>query len=411
MSDQNKRNILILTADAGYGHRSAAQAIKKALENSYGEQCNVTINNPIDHPKTPKMLKDSQDDYDEIVKNLPDLYKMGYKASDATIPVTLMEGGLIVMLFEVMQEIMAQYRPDLVITTYPTYQAPLDAINHLMAHQIPWITTVTDLVTVHRLWLHPGATYCMVPTEDVQKRALKAGLHPNQIIISGIPVNPRIGELKPIEKPPLRTSLGWDEEKTTILFVGGTRVTTLMDVLEVVDHSGFNLQLALVAGGNKELQQTLEGIDWHHPAHVYGFVDNMPELMRASDLIVCKAGGLIVTESLASGLPMILSQALPGQETGNAEFVVQNGAGALCKTPIETLRTLSHWLIQDRAGLIEAATQAEDLGRADAAKIIADHAWKVMSQQEKEIMTIDPKKTGLLRELLNQFKIPWKSKE
>jgi 1,2-diacylglycerol 3-beta-galactosyltransferase len=411
MPDDPRKNILILTADAGYGHRSAAQAIKKALEAEYGGRCAVTINNPIDHPKTPKMLKDSQDDYDEIVKKLPDLYKMGFKASDATIPATLMEGGLIVLLFEVMQEILAENQPDLVITTYPTYQAPLDAINQLGVQHVPWITTITDLVTVHRLWLHPGAAYCMVPTEDVRQRALKAGLKPDRIIMSGIPVNPRIGALKSREKHSLRKSLGWHTDKTTILFVGGTRVTSLMDVLEVVDHSGFDLQLILIAGGNEDLQHQLEEIDWHHPAFVYGFVDDMPEFMRAADLIVCKAGGLIVTESLASGLPMILSQALPGQETGNADFVEKNGAGVLCQSPVATLRTLSHWLTEDGAGLRDAAARAESLGRADAAMVIAEHAMKVLQQWEDEKKQAKrTENAGLLGELLTQFKIPWKDR-
>jgi 1,2-diacylglycerol 3-beta-galactosyltransferase len=409
MSDK-QFTVLILTADAGFGHRAAANALKQALEDVHGDRCRVTISNPIDHPKTPKMLKDSQNDYDEIIKNLPDLYAMGYKASDATIPATLMEGGLIVLLYEALQDILAKHRPDLVITTYPTYQAPLDAINQLGKRRIPWITIITDLVTVHRLWLHPGARVCMVPTEAVKQRALKAGVDPKRIVQSSIPVNPRFQDLKAMDKHDLREDLGWDPNLTTLLVVGGTRVTTLMDALRVIDHSGFPLQMALVAGNDQDLRQTFESIDWHHPVRVYGFVETMPEFMRAADLIVCKAGGLIVTESLASGLPMMLTQALPGQEIGNAEFIVQHQAGALCREPLEVLQNLSHWLLNDAAGLKKAARNAARLGRADAARVIAHHAWSILKETPKPTNPIkNPEKTGLLKELLTQFKIPWRS--
>ena len=78
---------------------------------------------------------------------------------------------------------------------------------------------------------------------------------------------------------------------------------------------------------------------WHIPVKIFNFVENMPTLMHASDIMLCKAGGLIVTESLACGLPMILIDVIPGQETGNAEYVMAYGAGDMSETPVTTSRT------------------------------------------------------------------------
>jgi 1,2-diacylglycerol 3-beta-galactosyltransferase len=112
----------------------------------------------------------------------------------------------------------------------------------------------------------------------------------------------------------------------------------------------------------------------------YGLVNNMPELMRASDFIVCKAGGLIVTEALACGLPLILHEALPGQEVGNVRYVVDNGAGVWSPGPIGVLTTAYAWLTGDETALAKCRRAAKHLGKPRAAYDIAD--W-VCRQAEK----------------------------
>ena len=84
------KKILILTADAGFGHRSAANAVAAALKEQYAEQVEALILNPLDDKRTPFFLRDSQSDYDRIVRNVPELYRLGYEASDAPIPGTIM---------------------------------------------------------------------------------------------------------------------------------------------------------------------------------------------------------------------------------------------------------------------------------------------------------------------------------
>lgn len=117
----------------------------------------------------------------------------------------------------------------------------------------------------------------------------------------------------------------------------------------MINHFGAPLQLVVVCGKDRETFKDLHEVIWHVPVHLYEYTSEMPAFMRAADLIVCKAGGLIVTESLACGLPMILVDVLPGQETGNMEYVVNNGAGELVESPIEMLEALSHLWINQQA--------------------------------------------------------------
>jgi processive 1,2-diacylglycerol beta-glucosyltransferase len=62
-----------------------------------------------------------------------------------------------------------------------------------------------------------------------------------------------------------------------------------------------------------------------HQLYAFGFVDNIEVLMDAADCIVTKPSGLTVTEALSKRLPMILVNAIPGQEENNIDFLLNNG--------------------------------------------------------------------------------------
>ena len=97
---QAVKHILILTADAGFGHRSAANAIAAALAERGGDDISVDIVNPLNDPRTPAFMRDSQVDYDRIVREAPELYRMGYEASEEAIPNALLEGSAALLLFK-----------------------------------------------------------------------------------------------------------------------------------------------------------------------------------------------------------------------------------------------------------------------------------------------------------------------
>lgn len=366
------KRILILTADAGFGHRSAATAVASALEEMGQGRYTVDVVSPLEDKRAPFFLRDVGEDYDKIVRNMPELYRIGYDASDAVVPATLLESAMVVLLFEIMRDVIRQYRPDAILTTYPLFQAPVTAVFTIGRQYIPFMTAITDLVTVHRIWFHKNVDACLAPTEQVAELARASGLAAEKVIVTGLPVHPDIYREKRTPEQ-IRADLGWRTNLTTLLAVGSKRVENLLPALRVFNHFGAPLQLAVVAGKDEELYQELVGMDWHLPSvHLYEFSSDMPVLMHAADAVVCKAGGLIVTESLACGRPMMLIDVIPGQETGNAEYVVQGGAADMALTPLDALEVLSHWTQNDNALLKERAANAARLGRPDAAYSIAN---------------------------------------
>jgi 1,2-diacylglycerol 3-beta-galactosyltransferase len=338
----------------------------------------VEIVNPLDDPRAPAFFRENQHDYDKIVREMPELYKLGYQVSETRLVGDLIKNTYTLSLFNVLRAIIRQKQPDVIVCTYLFYQGLLSAVYASEKQHIPLLTVVTDLETVQSLWFHPVADLCLVPTQTVYDLAIAAGLPPEKVKITGIPVRPELMKGNQ-DQASLRQSLGWRPDLFTILAVGSKRIEHLYDALRGLNHSGLPLQLVVVAGGDDELYQRFQDTEWHVETHCYNFVAEMGSFIRAADCTLSKAGGLIVSEALACGLPLILVDVIPGQETGNANHVVSGDAGVLARDPIEVLETVCHWLEKDRRLYRQQAQNARKLGHPQAAYDVADLAWAVAS--------------------------------
>jgi UDP-N-acetylglucosamine:LPS N-acetylglucosamine transferase len=373
----NKKRILILTADAGFGHRSAAEAVAEALSMQYPQSCETTVINPVYERNGPFPLRNTMRDYDHTVTRWQAYYQLTYALSDTRLVCRLLDRAMRVLLTRLMTGLLDELQPDLVLSTYHLYNPALRAAIDRRGVAIPLFNVVTDLKNVHKMWLQPGPDRIFVASQSVSGEAIAYGMAGEQVIASGVPVNPRFGE-ETKSRQDLRRELGWEAQLTTLLAVGSRRVETLLAHLEAINQAGLPLQVAAVAGGDARLFQKLQAIQWRIPVHLYGFVDQMPELMRAADLLVSKAGGLIVAEGLACGLPLLLIEFIPGQETGNVRFVQENHAGRLAGSPWETLSILRSWLQDNGQILRETAANARRIGRPRAACQVAEKIWEAV---------------------------------
>ncbi len=373
------KRILILTADAGFGHRKAAEAIEAALLRKHKKTCEGEIVNPLQDPSIPDLARQIETGYDEVVIDDPTLYQLAYSATDAPVVARLIQDVTTTVLNKTMSGIIETHAPDAIITTYPAFiQAAIRAV-HASGRSTPVSVVVTDLVNVHSLWFHPEASLTFTATGNVYRQALDAGLPKSNVFLTGLPVHPDFADEKR-DKAALRRALGWEPGVTTALIVGSARTRETAGIAVLLDRSGLNVQIVAVSGNNTDTEQQLRSIKWRTPAHVYGMVHNMPEMMHAADFVVCKAGGLTVTEALACGQPVILYEALPGQEVGNVRYIVETGAGAWSPGPIGVLATAYQWLSGDQSDLKKCRQAAKHVGKARAAYDIIERVIRQLDQ-------------------------------
>jgi 1,2-diacylglycerol 3-beta-galactosyltransferase len=137
-----------------------------------------------------------------------------------------------------------------------------------------------------------------------------------------------------------------------------------------IDDSGLDVCLVVAAGRNERLKTRLESQAWENRTLVYGFTREMPDFMRAADILVTKAGPSTLAEGLIASLPIVMYAKLPGQEDGNVTFIEQAGAGVFAPTPQLVVRAITRWICrpQEYEQIAENALRA---ARPDSARTIA----------------------------------------
>ncbi|KAJ7520477.1 hypothetical protein O6H91_19G007600 [Diphasiastrum complanatum] len=292
-----------------------------------------------------------------------------------------------------------KYRPDVIVSVHPLMQhIPLRILKTRgLLKKIPFTTVITDLNTCHPTWFHKLVTICFCPTNEVSKRALKAGLRASQIRVHGLPVRPTF--CKPIKsKSELRNQLGMDEELPAVLLMGGgegmgpveATARALGETLKDQQTGNVLGQLIVICGRNKRLANKLQSMKWYMPVQIRGFEANMSEWMGACDCIITKAGPGTIAEAMIRGLPMLLNDYIAGQEAGNVPFVVNNGAGRYCENPKEIANIVAEWFSSKSNELKEMAYNSRKLGRADAVfKIVHDLAELVRTKDSLHTHVLD----------------------
>jgi 1,2-diacylglycerol 3-beta-galactosyltransferase len=233
---------------------------------------------------------------------------------------------------------------------------------------VPFVTVVTDLASVHPLWLHPQADACYVATEEARRAALAAGLDAARVHVLGLPIRPAFAQPYP-PGAKLKRTLGLAPDRPAVLLMGGgdgvgpveTIAHALDDALAPDDG-----QIVVICGRNEALRARLTAHAWSVPARILGFVDEMPAWMHACDALVTKAGPGTIAEAFICGLPLLLSGFIPGQEEGNVGYVVEHGAGAFERDPRAIARTIAAWFGPQAAARARMAENARRLGRPQA---------------------------------------------
>jgi 1,2-diacylglycerol 3-beta-galactosyltransferase len=372
---EDKKRFLIFTSDAGFGHRSAAVSVSKALSELYGDdQINLVVNPILDSPSI-SLMKPIEKNYDKGIKNIPSLWRLGYEVSDSRQFSELMEGALTLFLQRNIGDFVKSFLPHAILLTNPMFNSPAGKVRQEQELKIPLFAVVTDFADVHSLWFAPGPDLFFIASDWAKVKALQNRVPLRKLNISGIPVSPKFASVD-VDKAKLRQELGLNPELTTILFVSSIRVEHILENLHALDKLKYPFQVVVIAGGNDDLYQSLQEDHFDFPIIAKNYVDNVPDWMLVSDLLVTKAGGLILSEGLAAGLPILMVDYLPGQEESNVRYVTSHQAGAIVENVGEFATMIEFWLKNEQEQLKRTADSSRLIGHPEAAFTVAKTMWE-----------------------------------
>ncbi|MBS3933039.1 MAG: hypothetical protein KGZ35_01655 [Truepera sp.] len=370
------QRLLIVSASIGGGHVAAAKALEQAaLERVLSVQ-HVDL---LDYTTLP-FRRLYQQTYFDLVRTAPDLVdwlakRLNRLPGERRSRRQRVRAKLIQMISYRLPRLIRAYQPDVIVHTH---FLPPEILSALGGKQLaPQAVIVTDFVA-HSLWLQPGVGRYFVASDEVAVHLHAAGVEPERIHVSGIPIDLRYSKLLP--QALARQGLGLPQDREHLLIMAsGLDDKTLATLLTQLKAFRWPLFATIVCGRSPHLaslvKQQLGDYQGLIQFQVLGFTLDMPHLMASADLLVGKPGGLTSSEALAAGLPFAVVQPYPLHEEANANYLLEHGAGMR----IEPLTLLNHKLksfFEDTAKRHNMRAAALKLAKPEAAQTVVESLLK-----------------------------------
>ena len=329
--DTNKTKIIIFYASYGGGHLNAAKSIESYLKSTYPNfeveliDCMKYVNIGIEKITTTA--------YREITKKMPWAWGKLYADSQKGILAHLSSRTNKLFAIKLLK-LLREKQPDIIISTHffgsqmCSYLKRKGKINAKLA------TIMTDFAP-HDQWLigNDNIDYYFVAHQGMKTFLISQNIPEEKIFVTGIPISNRF--LLHFKKQEILDNFNLSEKRKNILFFGGGEFglgkTQTVEIFESLIRDFNDLQVIAISGKNPKMKESFNNIvqkyNKENSVKILEYTNQVPELMSISDLVVSKPGGLTTSESLASNLPMIIINPIPGQEEENAEFLESHGVG------------------------------------------------------------------------------------
>ena len=241
-----------------------------------------------------------------------------------------------------------------------------------LARTLPLALVLTDL-DAQSMWVYQGVDRYFAPRLDAAHVLRAYGVRPSAISISGIPIMPSFAAGADATRRDALGRFGLDpDDKRPVVTLLSSGAKLMLAAMEQLLACATPLRVLALMGRQADVSARLLELDVpaRHSLRPLTYVSEMPLLLRATDLLVGKSGGLIIAEAAALSVPMVILDPIPGQETRNADVVLAAGAALKVNDLPLLARTVDAAL---DGGRREAMARAMGgLGRPDAAFEVAD---------------------------------------
>ena len=325
------KKIIIFYASYGGGHLSAAKSIKNYIDKNYTNtdteliDCMKYVNKTFEKVSTTA--------YSEMAKKLPWAWGRLYFDSQKG-PLARISSRTNTLMAIKLSKLLKEKNPDLIISTHPFGSQMCSYLKRKGKINTDITTILTDFKS-HIQWI-VGSEYInryFVSNESIKNELIAKNIDPNKIFVTGIPISQDFQ--KSFNKKEILNSLKFTENKKTILFFGGGKLglgkTRTIEYFESIVKNFADLQIIAISGENESMNKSFYKIakkfNRTDSIKIFEFTDRIPEFMHISDLVISKPGGLTTSEAMASELPMVIINPIPGQEEENAIFLENNNVG------------------------------------------------------------------------------------
>lgn len=380
------RRILVLSASVGAGHLRAAEAVEIALRQI--APAAVVKNVDVLDLTNAAFRRVYGKLYFDLVNSAPHVLGYFYDLMDRA-PSAQHKSDRLRLLVERLNlgkflKLLRAESWDVIVNAHFLPAEIIASLRRKGQISTPQLTVTTDFET-HRLWVNQPCDHYFTATEEGAAYLTHWGVPAADIRVTGIPIHPVFSEQKDREVCRQRHGIGGDRP-VILQLAGGFGMGPVEKIFAGVLSVCRPLEVVVVSGRNEELRTRLEQIEVpkQHRVKVLGFTREIDELMAAADVVLSKPGGLTTSEVLARGAAMVIANPIPGQESRNSDFLLENGA-AIKVNNIPTLEHKLTKLLDEPKRLEQMKANARRLGRPQAAFDVARAAlgWGIGGESMK----------------------------
>lgn len=355
------------------GHQRAADAVREALSllTPSWETAGVDAFSYA-YPRAGKIIART---YLEILRHTPILWDYMYDNPDVVLATREVRDLLNLVSLPKMRRLLKQHNPRALVCTQAVPCSVFAAEKRRGKLHIPLIAVLTDFAA-HSYWVHPEVDLYCVASEESKRYLVQNGISASKIVLTGIPVSPSF--LRRVPKEQACAEFDIDPSRPTVLVMGGSQgLGPLEELVQQLHASSY--QCLITTGVNRALFRSLhKRYEKDRRVRIFGYTNMVGTLMDASDLLITKPGGLTSSEALAKGLPMIITNPIPGQEERNARFLLKHGVAEQADEPKEIAR-LTQNLLHHPVKLKRMMEKTKSVAYPYAAMEVARHVFGLIS--------------------------------
>jgi processive 1,2-diacylglycerol beta-glucosyltransferase len=356
-----KKRILILTASFGEGHNSAARGIRDGLARVAPNQADVELRDLFAEAYGPinEFVRRS---YLALVNSAPRAWGIVYRWLDRKTDYDT-EFRRFTRLKSHFAPLLARFRPSIVVCSFPGYANVLQEILG-PERSCKCVAVVTDSITINATWYRSPADYFLVANEQSASVLRAVGVAPEKIKVFGFPVSPKFADFTNDRQ------LSSNNSKPRVLYMIHAATRGAPELVGLLTKLGVDLTVTI--GHADKLRPAIEAATNGHATKIVGWTDQLPRMLHESHLLIGKAGGATVQETIAAACPMIINHVVAGQEEGNARLIIETNSGLMALSPREVVAQIERAFADDAKQWREWAANISKLSRPRAALDIAE---------------------------------------
>jgi len=306
------------------GHHSATLAIEKAIRilSPEAEILNINAFN-YTNPVSEKIINRI---YMSVIRRTPKVWDYLYDNPKVVKRLEKIKKAIHNFNSPKLKRLFDKFKPDVIACSQAFPCGMVADFKKTYGSDIPLVAVLTDHVP-HAYWIYDTINYYVVPSEEVAERLSHKGIPPHKIKPLGIPIDLKFNEY--IDRSKIAQKLKINPKVPTILVMGGGHgLGPIKKIIKLLAAIEIEFQMIVVLGINDKLYKSLGKCanSLKKKIVILKYVENINELMSASDIIITKPGGITTSEALAKKLPMVIIRPIPGQEANNTAYLTSQGA-------------------------------------------------------------------------------------